>query len=243
LNTDPAFPTLGSNTTVTSSANVESEWGHSIVKKKPPVENIPVVQESTTKSTSTKPKISQPITTASPSFQQEESFPEMGKAQEQGGKKGQKGKKEKYEKKETPQETGGKSDKPSAGPTLFQQVYENLSTRSNTSYGREETKISYEYDEEGVGNQDHFEEYEKYMKEGYNEDEVYDYDEGGYYEEEMGYEESEAELNNYLKQHQTDRGGGGLVLMVAEKPSIAKSITEALSGGKSKMRKGKFFII
>jgi len=133
---------------------------------------------------------------------------------------------------------------------------ENLGTSKNTRAGtfeskREESKVNYEYeqqpdeldDNEGLEHEgeakDYYAEYEKYMREEHDQDENYDYDEGGYYEEEIGYEESEVQMDRYFKEHSGGRGKGGLVLMVAEKPSIAKSITEALSGGKSKLRKGR----
>jgi hypothetical protein len=43
----------------------------------------------------------------------------------------------------------------------------------------------------------------------------------------------------YHEKEQLPPTGTSLVLMVAEKPRIAKSVTEALSNGKHKIRKGK----
>lgn len=192
----------------------------------------------------------EPVKTTAPTTTTTTAAPEVQeRPQTQQGSKGKKGNKGKGKAQEEEESKGDdiyqkKTNKASNSTSIFNQLVENLSSKSTAGSVRDSDYIS-AYEKGGtefddVNDPDHekyFEEYEKNLK-GEQEEEFYDYDGGDYYEEEIGFEEAEAEMDKYLHQNPRDRGGGGLVLMVAEKPSIAKAITEALAGGRSKLRKG-----
>ena len=248
-------------TTTTTTANPDSEWGYNIKKK---VQPAPVVQEPAPTQSSNTQKGSQKYNTKAadywpevggsdrpqsayqkeepqiyqPKKVEKEPLPAKKTDKEAPTKKYEEKKKEpekeaviqKKEHQEHKAHSSGRrtNDK---DMSLFNQMKENLSTRSNTT--TEEIKTG---DQDEL--YDYYQDNEKYMIEKVDDD-YYDY-EGDAGVEDWGYEDAEAELDKYLTQNPRDRGGGGLVLMVAEKPSIARSITEALSHGNSKMRKGIF---
>ena len=66
-------------------------------------------------------------------------------------------------------------------------------------------------------------------------------DAGTYGDEDYGMMEDTTA--GYYEEEQAPPSGASLVLMVAEKPSIAKSVAEALSNGKYKTRKGKNYTL
>jgi len=131
--------------------------------------------------------------------------------------------------------TGGYVDETSGGyvnQTSGGYVNETAQGQSNAGYYK---KGGYSKEAEIPAENDYYAQYEQYMRE--QQDDYYDEDDGEDLDDYLGeeYDDTDAGYDEYYQKSSNETV---LVLMVAEKPSIAKSITDALSGGKAKNRRG-----